>query len=307
MPQFSIILPCFNAEATLAETLTSLQAQTLTDWEAICVDDASTDQTRDVVRRFALNDARIKFAQNPGKGPSDARNHGALAHAAGELIAFCDADDIWASEKLSQLKAVFADPKIHGAFGQIAFFKDHPSDAKVFSTVPAENLSIQMLLGENPVCTMSNVTLRKTVFEATGGLDATIVHNEDLEWLIRLVGEGAKIVGLHCLQTFYRTSAGGLSSDLAKMLAGRDRALATAACYGVIPSGQSHAIHHRYLTRRALRLGQNRFEPMRHALTGVSHSPVGFLFPLRRGMLTFAAALCAPFLPRKTAHLLFSR
>lgn len=307
MPQFSIILPCFNAQATLKDTLTSLQAQTLTDWEAICVDDGSTDATCDLIRSFALDDPRITLAQNPGKGPSDARNHGALAVATGELLAFCDADDIWLPSKLAQLDTAFADPKVHGAFGQIAFFGDHPNDAKVFSSVPTTDLNIPMLLGENPVCTMSNMTVRRDVFAASGGFDVTIIHNEDLEWLIRLVGQGARVIGLNDLHINYRTSIAGLSADLAKMLAGRDRALVTAALYGIVPTGKSHAIHHRYLARRALRLGQDRFEPMRQAMTGLAHSPAGFLFPLRRGGLTFAAALCATVLPSNTAHFLFSR
>jgi glycosyltransferase involved in cell wall biosynthesis len=307
MPRFSIILPCFNAEATLGDTLASLQAQTCNDWEAICVDDGSSDTTRALIRDFASDDPRIVLAQNPGKGPSDARNHGALAVATGTLIAFCDADDIWAPSKLGQLAAVFADPDVHGAFGQIAFFKDQPADAKVFSTVPSADLNIHMLLGENPVCTMSNVTVRKDIFLASGGFDPSIVHNEDLEWLIRIVGQGARVVGVNALHTYYRTSTGGLSSDLPKMLAGRDRALATAADYGVVPTGTNHAIHHRYLARRALRLGQGRFEPLRHALTGLAHSPSGFLFPLRRGGLTFAAALSATLLPSRTSQFLFSR
>jgi len=307
MPQFSIVLPCFNSAATLEATLASLQAQTRSDWEAICVDDGSTDATCDLIRNFACMDPRITLARNPGQGPSDARNYGALVMATGELIAFCDADDIWSPCKLAQLDAAFADPEVHGAFGQIAFFKDHPSDAKVFSTVPSEDLSIHLLLGENPVCTMSNMTVRKEVFSASGGFDTTIVHNEDLEWLIRLVGQGARVVGLDDLQTYYRTSAGGLSSDLTKMSAGRDRALATAALYGVAPTSKNHAIHHRYLARRALRLGQGRFDPIRYSMAGLAHSPASFLFPLRRGGLTLIAALCAMLLPENTAQRLFSR
>ncbi len=307
MPMFSIILPCFNAQGTLAETLESLQAQTCRDWQAVCVDDGSTDATRDIIQSFAARDPRFKLACNPGKGPSDARNHGALVVASGELIAFCDADDIWVPTKLEVLTTAFADPGVHGAFGQIAFFSDHPADAKVFSTVPARDLAIPMLLGENPVCTMSNVTVRKSSFSASGGFDPSIVHNEDLEWLIRLLGQGARVVGLNGLHTYYRTSAQGLSSDLSAMLAGRARALETAALYGVVPCRKSHAIHHRYLSRRALRLGQGRYEPLRHAITGLAHSPTGFLLPLRRGGLTITAAVLATVLPGKTTQFLFSR
>lgn len=307
MPRFSIIIPCFNAEATLQSTLQSLSEQTFTDWEAICVDDGSTDATCRQIKIAMLRDPRITLVHNPGKNPSDARNFGALSISAGQLIAFCDADDIWSPTKLEDLDHTFADPTVQGAFGRIAFFKDTPADASVYSTLPGKDLSIDMLLGENPVCTMSNITVRKDAFVASGGFDAAMVHNEDLEWLIRLVGNGARVVGLPELHTWYRTSPDGLSSDLAKMKAGREQALATAADLGVTPSGQSHAVHQRYLARRALRLCHGRLDPLRYAIAGLAHSPKGFLFPLRRGGLTLAAAFCAMILPSRMSRQLFSR
>ncbi len=307
MPLFSIVVPCFNAEKTIGATLASLRAQSCADWEAICIDDGSSDATREYVKRAAKRDPRIRLASNPGKGPSEARNHGAMSLAKGNLIAFCDADDIWTPSKLDQLTTTFQDASVDAAYGRIAFFSSHPSDAKAFSTVPTSDLTIDMLLGENPVCTMSNITVRKEIITAAGGFDTTMVHNEDLEWLIRLVGNGARIVGIDHLHTWYRTSVGGLSSDLAAMFEGRVRAIATAAEFGVIPSGKSDAIHHRYLARRALRLGHDRFEPLRYAIKGVARDPVGFLFPLRRGGLTFVAALCVTVLPRATSINLFSR
>ena len=305
MPMFSIILPCYNAEATIVQTLESLCAQTFGDWEAICVDDGSGDGTVDLVLKAAMDDPRIRIGSNPGKGPSQARNFGAMI-AQGAILAFCDADDIWLPSKLADLAETFTDPDIDGAYGQIGFFQKESSDATVFSTVPDGDLTIEVLLGENPVCTMSNIALRRAVFARTGGFDATMVHNEDLEWLIRLVGGGARIVGLLALQTMYRTSLGGLSTDLDAMLAGRARAIQTAARFGIRPTAQSHAIHHRYLARRALRLGDARTLALRHAITGLGHSPAGFFNPFRRGALTLAGACGALALPRTTRQSLFS-
>ncbi len=305
MPMFSIILPCFNAEATIIQTLQSLSSQTFEDWEAICVDDGSSDATADLVLTAAKDDSRIQIASNLKKGPSEARNLGAKK-ASGAVLAFCDADDIWLPTKLADLAKTFADPTIDGAYGQVGFFQQVPSDAAVFSTVPDGDLTIAVLLGENPVCTMSNIALRASVFDHTGGFDATMVHNEDLEWLIRLVGHGARIVGCSSLQTMYRTSLGGLSTDLDAMLAGRARAIETAARFGVHPDAQSHAIHHRYLARRALRLGDARTLALRHAVTGLRHSPAGFFTPFRRGALTLAAACGALAMPRVIRQSLFS-
>ena len=87
MPRFSIVMPCYNATATLAETLESLFAQTCQDWELICVDDGSTDGTQKLLTRYAEEDPRVRWIANCGKGPSSARNYGALTLATAGSVA----------------------------------------------------------------------------------------------------------------------------------------------------------------------------------------------------------------------------
>jgi len=306
MMKFSVVIPCFNAAKTITGTIESLQAQCYPNWEAICVDDGSTDPTWVQIRCMAAGDSRIRLYRNPGKGPSAARNFGALDIADGDVIAFCDADDEWAPSKLRELSMIFADPSVAGAYGQIAFFSQRPCDARTLSTVPETDLSVDILMGENPVCTMSNMSVRRDVMQSAGGFDETMLHNEDLEWLIRLVAQGARIVGMPMLQTYYRRSTGGLSTDLDAMEAGRERALQTAIAMGHRPSRRSHAIYHRYLARRALRLGMGRTTALRHALLGLGQSPRGFLSPVRRGALTLLGSICAALIPRRFSRSLFS-
>lgn len=100
VPLVSIVLPCYNASAFLAETLESVRAQTFEDWECIAVDDASSDGTRAILEAFAQRDARIRprFLQSNG-GAAAARNAG-LAGLRGRYLAFLDADDLWEAEKL---------------------------------------------------------------------------------------------------------------------------------------------------------------------------------------------------------------
>lgn len=307
MARFSIVIPCYNAAETILETLKSICAQSVTDWEVICVDDGSTDFTGMLVSVAALNDPRIKLIRNEGKGPSAARNLGAIKHATAPVIAFCDADDIWAPEKLADLAICFADTSVDAAYGKIAFFKETPSDARVYSTVPTCDLTIDMLLGENPVCTMSNVAVRKTTFAQMQGFNEDLVHNEDLDWLVRLVGEGARVVGLDHLQVWYRASATGLSADLPAMAAARHAVIQTAATYGVTPTQAAHAVYYRYLARRALRLNQGRTLALRFALAGLRQSPRGFFNAPLRGSLTLAGAVARVFIPASLARTLFSR
>lgn len=306
MSKFSIIIPCYNSAHTIEGTLASLQAQSTPEWEAICIDDGSTDVTCERIRFAAARDNRITLHSNPRKGPSAARNHGAMALATGDIIAFCDADDLWTPSKLAELSDAFADESIDGVFGEIGFFSDTPGDTPVRSTAPKGLLSVQTLLGENPVCTMSNMAVRREPFLRSGGFDETMIHNEDLDWLIRLVGRGAHVIGLPLLQAYYRRSAGGLSADLGAMDKGRQQALASAARLGITPTGAAHATYNRYLARRALRLGLGRTTALKHVLMGLTQSPTGFLRPLHRGLPTLAAAACAAVMPATLTRRFFA-
>jgi glycosyltransferase involved in cell wall biosynthesis len=95
LPIVSVVVPAFNAEAYLGEALTSLRAQTLTRIEIIVVDDGSTDGTRAVASRHALEDPRVHLLARaePSGRPACARNQG-LAAARGRYIALLDADDV---------------------------------------------------------------------------------------------------------------------------------------------------------------------------------------------------------------------
>lgn len=303
MPLFSIVIPCLNAAATLGETLDSLLAQTDPDWEALIVDDGSTDGTRALAASYAMRDRRILLLRNPGRGPSAARNL-VMDEGAGDILAFCDADDLWAPEKLARMRAVFTDPAIDAAYSRIAFFDFRGS--RTLSTVPAGNLTVPMLMGENPVCTMSNLAVRRGAFAAAGGFDTSLVHNEDLEFLIRLAATGHRITGTDETLVQYRTSPTGLSADLAAMARGRAAALATAARHGFTPDPKAEAIHMRYLARRALRTDAPAREALRLALHGALTSPAGFFGDLKRGGLTFACAVAAPLMPRRLRRALFS-
>ncbi|WP_322891090.1 MULTISPECIES: glycosyltransferase family 2 protein [unclassified Yoonia] len=305
-PLFSVVIPCFNATRTLPQTLASLQAQTFGDWEALLVDDGSTDATCEMIAKAAAADPRLRLLRNPRKGPSAARNH-AVTQARGQIIAFCDADDLWAPQKLAQMADCFADPGVDAVFARIAFFRDEPADAQVFSTVPRDALTIATLLGENPVCTMSNLCIRKDRFVASGGFDETLVHNEDLEWLIRLVGSGMRITGHDTTLVWYRNNIFGLSANFEAMCAGRAAAIATARRFGVTVNRRADAVYLRYLSRRALRLDAGRMLPLRFALRGLVASPTGFFSDIRRGGLTLLGALAAPVLGHRMRQRLFGR
>ena len=90
----SVIIPVYNAERFVAQTLDSVLEQTYENWEAILVNDGSTDNSLDILQKYAQKDARFKIIDKKNGGVSAARNDG-LKKAAGEYITFLDADDLW--------------------------------------------------------------------------------------------------------------------------------------------------------------------------------------------------------------------
>ncbi len=101
MVTISIIMPLYNAEKYLPEALESVLKQTFEDFELICVDDASTDATMEIVKGFQQKDKRIKMIVNPEhSGAAVSRNKG-LKKARGRYLTFLDGDDIFDEELLS--------------------------------------------------------------------------------------------------------------------------------------------------------------------------------------------------------------
>ncbi len=92
MPDISILLPCFNAGGTLQESLDSLLAQTYSDFEIICVDDGSTDNTLEILKRYANKDPRITVLAESHRGVVGTANRG-LETCQGEIVIRMDADD----------------------------------------------------------------------------------------------------------------------------------------------------------------------------------------------------------------------
>jgi len=101
-PIVSVIIPIYNAGKYLNDTLKSVKLQTFTDWECVCINDGSIDQSADIVTKFIANDKRFVLLEQTNKGVSVARNVG-LEAASGKYIAFLDQDDLMSSTALESL------------------------------------------------------------------------------------------------------------------------------------------------------------------------------------------------------------
>jgi glycosyltransferase involved in cell wall biosynthesis len=96
-PLVGIAMPAYNASRFISETIKSVQAQTLSDWELVIVNDGSTDKTMEIIQTFADPRIRLVSQPNQGRGPARAR---AMRRTRGEYVAFLDADDLWEPEML---------------------------------------------------------------------------------------------------------------------------------------------------------------------------------------------------------------
>lgn len=112
----SIIMPSYNSEKFIAESIQSVKNQTYLNWELIIVDDGSTDQTLYLVNNFCKEDSRIKFTSlQKNFGAGVARNR-ALQEATGKYIAFLDSDDVWKPEKIQKQISFLQEKKLSFTF-----------------------------------------------------------------------------------------------------------------------------------------------------------------------------------------------
>src|SRR5689334_18320889 len=99
-PKVSVVVPAYNVSSYLAAALSSVECQSLGNYQVLIVDDGSTDQTAEIATAFCQRDSRFQLLQKPNGGLSSARNYG-IRHANGEYIALLDGDDTYHPDKLA--------------------------------------------------------------------------------------------------------------------------------------------------------------------------------------------------------------
>ena len=122
MSLISVIIPAYNAELTIEETIAAVREQTVTNFELIIIDDGSTDRTVETVNK--IEDSRIRLLSYQNEGLPTARNRG-IENASGEYIAFLDADDLWTKDKLEkQLAMLETNPEAGVAYSQTCYIDE---------------------------------------------------------------------------------------------------------------------------------------------------------------------------------------
>ena len=101
-PLVSVIMPAYNAEKYISESIDSVLAQSYQNWELLITDDRSSDNTQRIVEDYCINDKRIKLFINKENGGAGVARNNSIKEANGRFIAFLDSDDQWLPEKLNK-------------------------------------------------------------------------------------------------------------------------------------------------------------------------------------------------------------
>jgi len=295
-PRVSVVIPARNAAATLAQTLACLHEQDMAEWEAIVVDDGSTDATASIAQLHGLHDGRIRCIPGPGRGVSAARNAG-IARCRGAVIAFLDADDLWLPRKLrSHLQHLERAPWVGVSFDRILFVDPQGHSTGVQSTRHVHGLKPHDFLYENPACSASTLVVRREALVQSGGFDEEMRFAEDLELLVRIrCTTPWGIEGLDQVLTHYRASPAGASAGFEAMQAGWefmiDKVRGYAPALVDAHYRAARAVHLRYLARRALRLGLPARDGLHYFVRALRSSPLALLRDPRRTFGTLAGLL----------------
>ncbi len=289
---FSVVIPAYNREAYLADTLRSVFSQTCTDYEVIVVDDASRDATVAVARSFG---DRVRVFEQPNSGPGVARNLG-IRHARGEYVAFLDSDDLWFPWTLDTVRSLIeAHNRPAMITGRPVMFTD-PAELAGQSCGRAECDVYPDYLGCDPVWVLpgaGGMVARTEALRAVGGFIPDRVYCEDSDLCLRM-GEAKGLVSIRAPKTLaYRRHAGSAMMNFDLMVAGTRRMVRQERA-GVYPGGPARAGERRAILSHACRCAAlNCLDSgsLRHALNLYTDSFVWNLLARRWAFLVGLPAL----------------
>lgn len=199
-PLVSVIIPVYNMEAYLEETVRSVQASTYSSWEVILVDDGSKDQSLAVARRLAEGDPRIHVYAQPNRGVAAARNQ-AISKALGVYIFPLDADDRIAPDYLEKaIRIAEQDQSVKCVTCRAEFFGDRSGEWKL----PAYTRSLLARKNMLP----ASALFRKSDWERMGGYDESIIAREDWAFWIGVLKDEGEVVRLPDTGLYYRIRGG---------------------------------------------------------------------------------------------------
>lgn len=207
MPEVSVLIPAYNVEPYIRECLDSVLGQTMGDLEVICIDDASTDRTAEILREYERKDPRIRvYSQEKNKGQSCGRNL-ALSHASGRYIYMLDSDDMIRREALEELLEICKSQDLDAAGFETRFFtnddelrKEASAKTIVYEERPVMNGRDGLIYCmEQDVFSLSVPTfiMKREYLEKIGIKFVEGILHEDVGYIFELISRADRIQFLH--------------------------------------------------------------------------------------------------------------
>ena len=211
MPLISVVIPTYNSEKTIEETIHSVLNQTVSDLELIVVNDGSTDSTLEIISKFT--DPRLKVFSYPHSGANSARNRG-LEQASGEYISFIDADDLWTPDKLElQLKVLQENPEAKVAYSWTDCIDESSQFLRRGGHVTVNGDVYLHLLVANFLENGSNPLIHRDAIVTVGKFDESLEAGQDQDMWLRLA-KHYRYINVPKAQILYRQSSNSMSTNV---------------------------------------------------------------------------------------------
>ncbi|MEO8272548.1 MAG: glycosyltransferase [Chloroflexota bacterium] len=217
-PRFAIIVPAYQAAATLAETLDAILAQTFDDWECAVVDDGSTDATFEIASRYATADPRFLAITKANQGTAGAYSAGVLG-TTGAFIVLCSADDVLLPEHLSRMSAFIEAERDYDIYTTNGYrWRPDGSRKLVYPEARFAIVHSQSLADVIGMCPYGvGATYRRRIFGLVDGYRHGIFA-EDYDFWLRAMARGARHRFLPEPLSLFRISATQKSADKVRVL-----------------------------------------------------------------------------------------
>lgn len=266
MVRFSVVVPAYNAQETLAETLRAVHSQTYADWECVVVDDGSTDDTQAVARRFAETDARFRLVSQVNRGTGGAYNTGVRA-ATGDWIAICSADDVLLPSHLDTMSAAIDANPDYDIFSCNGYYWDADDSREPVYTDEWASVDRSWTLEELfRACFFSvGACYRRELHAQLDGYREN-VFGEDYDFWLRALSRGARHFYLGQPLALHRRSATQKSASLVRAYESDIQSIEAVLASGDLDRQQADAARAAIRHRRRLLFSLTR---VGGALTGI--------------------------------------
>ena len=211
-PFFSIIIPCYNQAHFLPDCLESLLQQSFSDWEAIVVNDGSTDNTNQVATQFCNKDSRIQLFEKKNGGLSSARNYG-LDHISGQRIIFLDSDDFLYPKCLKTIADFSKECDDYDLLQYGYTYVKEDGKTILGHTNASIKESIIPDIFKSNLGPCHSICISKTLARSAGYFDETLKSVEDWDFWTRAVKAGGTQKTMHETLVYYRYSKNSMSRN----------------------------------------------------------------------------------------------